>query len=185
MTEPEFILRPMTEKDLKTVLDWRNSDHVRLNMFNDSLIGWEEHRQWFSRISAREDSSYRIFEIGRRPVGLVNFADIDRKSQSSFWGFYLGEPDCPRGSGFVMGYLALEHAFTDLRMRKVSGECFASNAASIRFHERLGFRREGLFIEHMSRAGKYEDVIRFGLLDREWLSLKPQIKTKAFGSFVD
>lgn len=182
MTDQKFHLRRMTEKDLKQVFEWRNSDHIRLNMFNNSLILWDEHLRWFERINGAQNHSYQIFEIARRPVGLVCFSDMDKKNKSCFWGFYIGEPDCPKGSGFVMGFLGLEHAFNDLAMHKVYGECFTFNNASIKFHEGLGFRREGLFVEHQYRDGKYQDIIRYGLLSREWATLRPQMKMKAFGS---
>lgn len=180
MNRQKYYLRTMTEKDLKIVFDWRNSDHVRLNMFHDALIPWDEHQKWFVRITGNPGNSYHIFEIHQRPVGLVCFTDIDMKNKSCFWGFYIGEPGSPKGSGLAMGFLALDHAFNNMHLRKISGECFSFNLASINYHERLGFRREGQFVEHQRREDKYEDIIRFGLLDREWLSLRSQIEAIVF-----
>ncbi|HEV8558436.1 MAG TPA: GNAT family protein [Actinophytocola sp.] len=53
-------------------------------------------------------------------------------------------------------------------IRRVSAECDARNTASARLLERLGFRREGLRIEHTWIKGEWTDDLLFGLLARDW-----------------
>jgi RimJ/RimL family protein N-acetyltransferase len=70
-----------------------------------------------------------------------------------------------------LGVTALHHAFGVLGVHKVSGQALDFNTASIRFHERLGFRREGLLREHHFDGERYHDILCFGLLDHEWDTL--------------
>lgn len=51
---------------------------------------------------------------------------------------------------------------------RVSAECDARNDASARLLDRLGFRREGLRVEHTWIKGEWTDDLLFGLLARDW-----------------
>lgn len=162
-------LRHATDDDLVRVLEWRNSQKVRLTMYNDQIISVDQHVIWFERMLKDDAIVFLICEYEGAPVGLVNFTNLDHKNSRCDWGFYLGADSLPRGAGTSMCRLGLQYAFTNLQMRKVCGEAFAFNTASIRVHEKLGFIQEGRFREHIYKNGVYEDVIRFGLLKDDFL----------------
>ncbi len=164
LSEARGRLRGMVEEDLAQVLEWRNSERVRAGMYTDQVIGWEQHLAWFERVKVDPSTVYLIFEYEGVPAGVVNFSQLDRKNHKGVWGFYLGVEDLPRGAGTLMGRLGLQFAFGELQLHKLSGESLAGNGASIRFHQRLGFRQEGLLKQHVMKDGKFEDVIVFGLL---------------------
>lgn len=163
-----YRLRPLDERDLDRVLAWRNSDRIRENMYTDHVITPEEHREWFRKVEPGGKDVYLVFEHHGRPLGMVYFTDIDRKNGNSHWGFYLGEKGLPPGTGSVMGVLGLEYAFGFLNIRKLYGEAFVFNAASIRFFLRLGFVQEGRLSKHVLKGGRFEDVVVFGLLREDW-----------------
>jgi RimJ/RimL family protein N-acetyltransferase len=86
------------------------------------------------------------------------------------WGFY-NAPDAPRGSGRAMGRLTLAKAFGEERLHKVFGQVLVDNAGSIRLHQALGFRPEGVLRAHyLDNAGSHHDIHCFGLLRHDWLS---------------
>lgn len=159
-----YNLRPMEEKDLQLVLEWRNSDRVRHFMYNDSLISFSEHRAWFRMIQNDPSCIYLIFEINTAPVGLVNLTKIDPQNLNCMMGFYVGRENCPKGTGTKMGELALRYAFNKIGIRKILGEVLVFNEPSIHFFLKLGFREEGRLIKHVKKNGVYVDVIVFGLL---------------------
>ncbi|MCL6479750.1 MAG: UDP-4-amino-4,6-dideoxy-N-acetyl-beta-L-altrosamine N-acetyltransferase [Peptococcaceae bacterium] len=164
------------------MLEWRNSDRIRAVMFTDRIITMDEHRAWFERLYKEKTAICRIFEFQDRPVGVVNIIQIDRHNHKCSWGVYLGEVDVPRGTGTVMGYLALEYIFEALGMRKLCAEVLAFNTTSIKFHKKLGFVEEGRFIKHVLKNGNYEDVIAMALFDEDWVKSKNKLKKKCFGS---
>lgn len=172
----DYKLRYMAETDLLQVLQWRNSDRVRPNMFNDKLITLEEHREWHQRIKYDSTVKYFIFEYKNNPIGVINISDLNSHSNECTWGFYIGETLVPRGSGTVMGYLALEYTFALEGIGKVVGHVLALNPASIRFHTRLGFVEIGKLTARAFKKGKYEDVIVMSLLNEEWKRVKQNIK---------
>jgi RimJ/RimL family protein N-acetyltransferase len=62
----------------------------------------------------------------------------------------------------------------------VIGEAFVFNQASIAFHEKLGFSREGHFRRHVLKNDNYEDIFAFALFTEQWTMLKPELERKIF-----
>lgn len=180
MKRSECVLRPIGEEDLPLVLAWRNSEAVRPFMYTDHLISPEEHRGWFERIRTRVPVPFRVLDVAGRPVGVVSVTGVDEASRRCHWGFYVGEKDAPRGSGSALGWLGLSFVFGEMGMRKVVGEAFAFNEASLRFHRRLGFTEEGRFRAHVVKGGRPEDVVAFGLLAEEWERAKDRLLSACF-----
>lgn len=176
----DYTARLMKEADLRIVLEWRNSERVRMNMYSDELIPWENHCMWFSRIQNSQAHRYFIVELMQRPIGVVSFTDIDCKHNKCKWGFYLGETDVPRGSGTALGILGLTEAFGNLNIHKVCAEVLAFNEASLRFHRRLGFTQEGYLSRHVWKDGKYQDIALFACFSDQW----PVLKEKLLATFV-
>ncbi|MEZ5357631.1 MAG: UDP-4-amino-4,6-dideoxy-N-acetyl-beta-L-altrosamine N-acetyltransferase [Candidatus Zixiibacteriota bacterium] len=175
-----YILRPMETSDLETVWKWRNSLRIRREMYTDHEISWEEHTAWFRCISETGTSLHYVFEAHDRKLGVVNVVDISQTHSRCHWGFYIGETDAPRGSGTIMGFLALEHLFEELDFHRVIGEAIASNGASIKYHKRLGFQEEGRLIDHACKNGYYIDVIAMAIIKDRWLRIKPRLEEKFF-----
>jgi UDP-4-amino-4,6-dideoxy-N-acetyl-beta-L-altrosamine N-acetyltransferase len=175
-----YQLRKLTEKDLPTILEWRNSHRIRASMYTDHIISWKEHVAWFDRIQQKKDMSYHICEYCQQPIGVIYFTNIDRENQKSFWGFYLGETNSPRGSGVIMEFLALEHAFEELKIRKLSCEVLEFNTSVIKLHKKFGFQEEGRFIEHIFKNEQYSNVVFLSLFDRTWIENKERYAKLAF-----
>jgi UDP-4-amino-4,6-dideoxy-N-acetyl-beta-L-altrosamine N-acetyltransferase len=163
-----FYLRPLTIKDREIIFQWRNSDSIRVNMYNDQPIPYKQHCQWFEDILNQQAAFYRLFGYQDKPLGLISFKNFNSQNQTCYWGFYIGESTAQKGTGTIMGYLAIDYAFEQLNIRKLIGEVLSFNPKSERFHQRLGFNREGLFIKELNRNGEYIDIIRFALFQDEW-----------------
>ncbi|MCD5406412.1 MAG: UDP-4-amino-4,6-dideoxy-N-acetyl-beta-L-altrosamine N-acetyltransferase [Desulfotomaculum sp.] len=176
----DYRLRPLEEADLGKVLEWRNSERIRANMYSDHIITVEEHRAWFERNKQSEDAVSMIFEFKEKPVGLVYFTNIDKICNRCLWGFYLGEEDLPPGTGAIMGFLGLEYAFEKLGFRKLCGEAFAFNISSTKFHKKLGFIEEGCLAKHVLKNNVYEDIILMAMFKEDWLKVKPKYEKLLF-----
>lgn len=159
-------IRPLVVEDLPMVLKWRNHPDVRRFMFTQHEIGPEEHRNWFAKVSQDSTRELLIVEDDQQPIGFVQLSNV-RRGGVADWGFYA-RPDAPKGSGRKLGQVALAYAFDELGLRKVCGQAIESNLASIAFHKKLGFRREGALRGHQHIAGAYHTLIIFGLLAEEW-----------------
>jgi len=159
-------IRRMCVTDLEDVLEWRNHESVRKFMYTQHEIGLDEHRNWFE--SCQQDSSRNllIYQECDKPLGFVNIT-VFRNAKIADWGFY-NAPNAPRGTGSRMGKEALRYGFETLGLHKLCGQALAYNEGSIRYHEKLGFTREGVLRQQHFDGRRYHDIICFGLLKHEW-----------------
>lgn len=156
----------MTKHDLPIVLAWRNHPEVRKFMFTQHEINLAEHTQWFNRIALDDSRRLLIVEEHGSPIGYVQFSSVEPGGVAD-WGFYTS-PKSEKGTGRKLGITSLEYAFCQLKLHKVCGQAIASNQASIRFHESLGFKREAELREQKRIRDEYNTLICFGLLASEW-----------------
>ena len=56
-------------------------------------------------------------------------------------------------------------AFDELNIHRLFGDNDSDTPASGRVFEKVGFKQEGVFREHVLKAGKYIDVINWGLIN--------------------
>lgn len=160
------VCRDMTEADLEMVLRWRNHPEVRRYMYTTHEISPEEHAHWYRRAAVDPKKHLLIYEGNNEPLGFVNITEINEDGIAE-WGFYVS-PDAAKGTGKNLGNVALSYAFKTLRLHKLCGQALDSNERSIRFHEQLGFQREGLLRHQHFDGHNYIDVICFGLLANEY-----------------
>jgi len=164
----DYYLKELSEKDRDIIFKWRNSEPIRVNMYNNQVIPYEDHCKWFDYVRKNENRFYRLFFYKNEPIGLVSFKKINWHNQTCEWGFYIGEPHAPKGSGTIMGALALDYAFEQLNMRKIIGIVFSFNKRSENYHHKLGFIQEGIFIKEWYRNGQFFDLIRLALFKEDW-----------------
>jgi len=159
-------LRPMVSTDLHTVLSWRNHPSIRASSYGQEIITEQEHKNWFAKADDDPDITLLIYESNGVPLGFTKFKTLNSDKVAE-WSFYTA-PSAAKGTGYVMGKLALKFAFTELNLHKVCGEVLGFNLRSIAFHKRLEFVEEGLLREHYFDGDSFHDVHCFGLLSKEW-----------------
>lgn len=161
--------RKMIHDDALVILAWRNHPEVRRHMFTRHEISPEEHLQWYEKSVGNPLKHMLIIQVGKSPIGFVNF-DTSKTGLIAEWGFYVA-PHVPRGTGRGVCRTALSYAFGTLNLHKICGEVLAENHRSLRLHQALHFKQEGVFHDQHFDGEEYHDVIRFGLLSKEWRSL--------------
>lgn len=160
-------LRAATDDDQIIVRTWRNVPAVREKMYTFHEISEEEHQRWWERTKTDSNNQYFIYEYCNVPMGVVSFNNIDKQNGNASWAFYAS-PDAERGTGSRMEFLALDHAFFGLKLRKLSCEVLDFNTSVIKLHKKFGFVEEGIFRQHYQRDGQFYDIHRLGILAREW-----------------
>ena len=63
----------------------------------------------------------------------------------------------------------LRYCFRDLKLRRVTANCFLDNDSSCRLMERVGMRREQHAVrESLHRSGRWLDTVGYAILEEEW-----------------
>lgn len=135
-------LKDIQAEDLEYLLFWRNQEHIRKSMFNQDIISIEEHLAWYNSLPQKTDFEYKILFINNTPVGIINFKEIKTNIDCT-WGFYIGEPTAPKGSGTVLAYLGLEYIFDKYNLLNIRSQVLPYNQLSINYHYKLGFNLYG------------------------------------------
>ncbi|RWH38578.1 MAG: GNAT family N-acetyltransferase [Mesorhizobium sp.] len=134
----------MEERDLETILVWRNRDEARVWFKNSDRIAFEAHLAWYERYCQKEDDFFFLVEANGHPVGQCAIYDIG--SGSAEVGRFLVAPEMA-GQGYIgrscaeivrfgTGFLNLSYLFL---------EVMEQNAKAIRLYERHGFIEESRF----------------------------------------
>ena len=71
-------LRLIEERDLKTILDWRNRDEARVWFKTSDKLTFESHKNWYDRYVNKDDDFFFLIEAGGKPVGQCGIYDVDR-----------------------------------------------------------------------------------------------------------
>jgi len=171
-------LHKLTEIDLQLVLAWRNAPEVRKSMCATLEISEADHHAWFARMEHDPQALWYIHQ-GKNdmPDGVVYFTQYRPENQSSFLGFYAA-PDAPAGTDTKLSMSALDKAFHEFNLHKVSAEVLITNERSLHFHEKLGFNREGIFRDYHFDGEGFVDVIRLGILKSEWVKKRSEIENR-------
>jgi [ribosomal protein S5]-alanine N-acetyltransferase len=64
--------------------------------------------------------------------------------------------------------LALDHAFSSLRLHRLEANIQPANTASIQLVKSLGFRLEGVSPRYLKIRGRWRDHERWAILREEW-----------------
>jgi len=170
-------LRALMESDLEMVRGWRNAPEVRRYMYTTHEIGPEEHLAWFARISKDHGQRWFVYEDERGvPAGVVNVL-LPRPGHSAMWGFYAA-PGSRLGTGSRMEFESLDLFFLQMSFHKLSCEVLANNAKVIKLHQKFGFVEEGRFRSECLVGNDYVDVVRLGILAKEWQARRPALAAR-------
>jgi UDP-4-amino-4,6-dideoxy-N-acetyl-beta-L-altrosamine N-acetyltransferase len=160
-------LRPLGEADLEKVLTWRNMENVRMNMYTNHEIAWEEHLSWWNR--SRNDPSMRLLIAVHEGMdaGVIIFTRYGGPDSIATWAFYAGNTRV-KGIGSMMESAALDYAFRVLKVRKLECEVIGFNMPVVNMHLRFGFRIEGVFKDAYERDHSYHDIYRLAMDRKQW-----------------
>ncbi|WP_288776179.1 UDP-4-amino-4,6-dideoxy-N-acetyl-beta-L-altrosamine N-acetyltransferase [uncultured Psychrobacter sp.] len=161
-------IRPIQRSDAELILEWRNTDAVRLNMYNHEVIDIESHLRWFDSILKDNSCQYFIYERDEQPYGVLSFSEIDMKNKRAFWAFYSGDTSV-RGVGSEMERLALDYAFNTLGLNKLCCEVLEFNTSVIDFHRKFGFKIEGVKRQDYLRDEKFYDIYQLAIFKKDYL----------------
>ncbi|UPV73700.1 GNAT family N-acetyltransferase [Halorussus limi] len=161
-------LRTIEEDDIEFMRDTVNDPDVREGLTTAHPLNAEQEREYFEeRVSNQEDVNLAICADGEIS-GVIGLHDLNSRAGNCEIGLWLATDYHGEGYGTEASRLLTDHAFHELRMRRVTARVLATNPASARIWEKLGFEEEGVHRDEAFTGGEYVDVRYFGVLADEW-----------------
>ncbi|MEO0967704.1 MAG: GNAT family protein [Cyanobacteria bacterium J06639_18] len=136
--------KPITPKDWNefesSVLNSPNSYNFRLRTLTDDIL-----------------------------IGSVGLFEIQWMHQIASMGIAIGDPDYwGKGYGTDAIKLILGYGFRELNLYRIASTTIGYNIRSVKAHEKVGFRKEGVQRQSIQREGQRFDLICYGILRPEW-----------------
>ena len=103
---------------------------------------------------------------------LIGDCDVIVKGDEASLGWILHRDYWKQGYGTEVGKALLQFGFEELNLHRITATCDAENYGSYRVMEKIGMRREGLFIEnrpgHKMSDRQYSDELCYAITKDEW-----------------
>ncbi|MFC4450139.1 GNAT family N-acetyltransferase [Halorussus aquaticus] len=161
-------LRTIEAEDVEFMRDAVNDPDVREGLTTAYPLNAEQEREYFEeRVSNQEDVNLAICTDGEM-AGIIGLHDLNQRSGHCEVGLWLDTDYHGRGYGTEASRLLTDYAFRELRMHRVQARVLATNEASARIWQKLGFREEGVHRDEAFTGGEYVDIRYFGMLEDEW-----------------
>jgi ribosomal-protein-alanine N-acetyltransferase len=169
-----LVLRPFTLADASDVQCLADDPDVA------STLGSLPHpytlrdaEEWIAMHQEKFDKGEDCyFAITDRGLGfLIGEIDISISARHDRGGigYWIGKKYWNRGYCTEAASAVLRYGFEVLRLNRISSTHFARNPASGRVMQKLGMKYEGTLRQEYKKAGKYEDMVWFGILREEYL----------------
>jgi RimJ/RimL family protein N-acetyltransferase len=114
-----------------------------------------------------------VLKNGGILIGDVAFQVIKDSHHQAEIGMTLSSPFHKKGYGVEAVKGVVRYLFEELHVHRIIANCDPENLPAHHLLERVGFRREGCFIESLWYKGYWASEVWFALLDREWKELYP------------
>ena len=173
ITRPGFrvALRPIDVGDLDAIMEWINDGDVTKNFAGLSKqITRDEEQAFLERtIASDTDRLYAVIDERGRYLGNAGIHKIYWPARNGRLGIVLGAPDARgKGLGKEALWLLCELGFRHLDLHKLWLVHYATNARMAHLAAGLGFQEEGRLREEYFHDGRFHDMVRSGMLAREW-----------------
>jgi phosphinothricin acetyltransferase len=164
MNDPVVEIAPASAVDLEGINDIYNHYVLSTAITFDvepTSMAWR--REWFSRFDAR--GRHRLL-VARDGDGVLGYASSGPYRQRAAYetsvetSVYLAPDATGRGLGSAL-YEALLRELEVEDVHRAFAGIAMPNPASVRLHERFGFRRSGYFTEQGRKFDRYWDVAWF------------------------
>ena len=183
LTTPQLLLRPFTADDAADLLAYRSGPLptcFACMRLEDLAAAQAEAAQ----LAREGDTCLAIVrrEDGRVIGEITAFAESTTPGEGvtdTYSPCWMLHEDC-RGQGYAYeaARAYFDYLFDVKGARRIYAYTETDNHASQRLCERLGMRREGVFVEFVTFVNnedgtpKYEDTIQYAILKREWQARK-------------
>ena len=155
-------LRPPTDAELDAVLAWRNHPDVTRWLLRTQVDPTEYKAAW--RTAADDPLDHAVVAVADGAVvgtlslevgdGMGQGPDSPARASEGLLGYLVDPAHQGRGYATEIARAALDLAFGDLGLHRVTAGCFADNVASWRVMEKVGMRRE----QHGIRDGWHAEL---------------------------
>ena len=100
-------------------------------------------------------------------IGAIGLT-IDKRFNRAELGYWVAKEYWNQGYCTEASKVILKYGFHELGLHRIIATHIIRNPASGKVMEKIGMKKEGILREHVIKWDKYEDVVSYGILKKEW-----------------
>ena len=133
-----YSFRPVESADCEMIFDWANDPDVRKASFQQEIIDWQQHQQWFcNKLEDAHCLFWIIMAEGDKPVGQVRF---DIAAEEAVVSISLSKEARNMGKGSTVIKLSCGKFLQKRKQQRVKAFIKKDNSRSIKSFDRAGFK---------------------------------------------
>jgi len=164
--------RPLEEKDLEKLRDWRNSHHVKRTTREYRLLNMFNQKKWFENLHSQSpprDIMFGIINKKNSLIGVCGLTYIDWKNRNAELSIYLESKNWQaRKETKDSINLLSRYGFGELGLHKLFVEIYSLVKETIKLYQSLDFKKDGILRDSVWRNGKWWDSYIFSKLETEF-----------------
>jgi ribosomal-protein-alanine N-acetyltransferase len=139
-----------------------------LDTFDDVRQATELIRRQRARFERGEGLRWGIAQQANNVIiGTAGYVFSQHNAQGGI-GYDLARPYWRKGIMSEALLLVIHYGFSSLKLNRIQALVIPGNSASVRVLMKLGFEEEGLLRDYAFFKGRYNDLISFALLKRDY-----------------
>lgn len=127
----------LTTDERTMVLEWRNHESVRSQMYTTEIITLEKHNVFIDSLSHCNNKIYFVVIKNGAPIGVVDLVDITDTTASL--GLYANPYSDRKGIGRIILRALIRYAYETLHLTILQLECFEANEKAKILYKKFNF----------------------------------------------
>ena len=161
-------LRALEPEDYKVSIKWRKDDEIWDMLGGTKYFVSEAYeKDWVEKtIFNSKDIKLAVCLVENdRYIGNVYMTDINMTNRSCHSHILIGEREY-WGQGYAHEalMLAVDYMFNERNIHRIQANVLESNIASLKMHEKCGYKVEGLLRDAVYKNGEYQNQYVLSLL---------------------
>ena len=175
-------LRALEPDDYLVTIKWRSDEDIQ-NMVGGPkyFISSEKEKEWVRKTIF--DNERMVLGIcikeNNKLIGTVNIQEIDYINRSCHVPILIGDKEeWSKGYATEARMMALRFAFYERGMKRAWATIIDTNTASIKMHEKCGYKQEGVLRQSLYKDGVFHDQILMSILREEFDAVYEEYQKK-------
>lgn len=165
-------LRALELEDYKTSILWRNDDEISTMLSGQKFFVSEEIEKRWVTDAVYNEKNVRLAVCTideNKYIGNVYLTDLNMVNRSANSHVLIGDKDYWRyGYGSEALRLLLYYAFNELGLNRIQAGIIDTNIASLKMHEKCGYKVEGVKRQAIFKRGRFHDQTILSILREEY-----------------
>lgn len=170
--QKKVYLRAFEPEDYKTTISWRNDPEITDKLGGMKLFVSEaREKKWIEdTIFTSKDIKLAVcVKQNNLHIGNVYLTGINYINRTAESHILIGNKDYwGKGLACEALHLILNYGFKELGLNRIEAHINLDNIASLKMHEKCGYKREGILRQSIFKNGCFKDIVVMSILREEF-----------------